>query len=111
MLSAIVLQAQRNKLIRAARALICVLVAGLLLLSSAMVTSPELHKWLHHDADSPGHECFVTLLSHGQIMSGDAVVALVTGAVLLVFLTSVIPPLQFGRLDLLLPAGRAPPLV
>jgi hypothetical protein len=111
MISAIVLQVQRNKLIRAARALVCVLAAGHLLFASALAASPELHKRVHQDADSAGHDCFVTLLSHGQIISGDAVVALVTGAVLLLFLTSVVPPLPFGRLDLLLPAGRAPPLV
>jgi hypothetical protein len=105
------LQAQRNRLIRAARAIICVLAAGHLLFASALAASPELHKRVHQDADSAGHDCFVTLLSHGQIISGDAVVALVTGAILLLFLTSVVPPLPSGRRDLLLPAGRAPPLV
>jgi hypothetical protein len=111
MLSATGLQVRRHKLIRAARTLICVLAVGHLLFASALAASPELHKRVHHDADSAGHDCFATLLSHGQIISGDAVVALVTGAIFLVFLTSVVPPLPFGRLDLLLPAGRAPPLV
>ena len=99
MLSATSLQVRRDKLIRAARTLICVLAAGHLLFASALAASPELHKRVHQDADSAGHDCFVTLLSHGQIISGDAVVALVTATVLLLFLTSVIPPLPFGRPD------------
>ena len=33
----------------------------------AMAVSPPLHKWLHHDADEPDHQCAVTAFNSGQI--------------------------------------------
>ena len=45
-------------------------VVGLLVLlwmSSALLSaSPELHHWLHADSQQAGHECILTLLSHGH---------------------------------------------
>lgn len=30
-----------------------------------LAASPELHAWVHHDAEQSGHTCAVTLFSHG----------------------------------------------
>jgi hypothetical protein len=46
------------------------LVYGLLaalLTILAMAVFPPLHKWLHHDAGNPDHQCVVTVISTGQI--------------------------------------------
>ena len=32
-----------------------------------MAVSPPLHRWLHHDADEPDHQCAVTAFNSGQI--------------------------------------------
>lgn len=36
-----------------------------LLIVLAMAVSPQLHEWIHHDADADDHECAVTLFMHG----------------------------------------------
>ena len=55
------------KLLRAAKtlrmALLCQMLTGLLL-ATLMSASPELHKYLHHDADDEDHECLATVLLH-----------------------------------------------
>jgi hypothetical protein len=51
-------------------AFLTLLVIGLLAAQFtvlAMAVSPPLHKWLHHDADGPDHQCAVTAFSSGQI--------------------------------------------
>lgn len=88
------------------------MVAGLLvavvLLLDAMAACPALHELIHHDADTPGHHCAVTMFAHGQV---DAVSVGVTppapsftGFVLTVAFTSI----HGTGLDQLPPA-RGPP--
>ena len=51
-------------------AFLAVIAVGLLaaqLALLAMAVSPSFHKWLHHDADGPSHQCAVNAVVHGQI--------------------------------------------
>lgn len=63
----------------------------------AMAVSPPFHKWLHHDADEPAHQCAVNAVVHGQI---DIPIA--TSVTLL--------PLAFGLLSIESPDRRQRPL-
>ena len=92
------------------RALVAWLMVVYVLLLGAMVASPGLHSHFHPDADKAGHECAVTLFSHGQV---DAAVTVVTVALLALsslFLrfnsTSVCPAWVAA-----LPPGRGPPVL
>jgi hypothetical protein len=55
-----------------------VLLCGMVLFVSALSASASLHKWLHHDADDPDHECAITLFAHGNF---SATVVAITAAV------------------------------
>jgi hypothetical protein len=105
------LQSRLNRLTRAMRTVLIVLTAGGLFVSSALAVSPALHKRIHHDADSPDHVCFVTLLAHGQVLPAEPVTALAAVVLFVVFLKFLTPRSPDGQRDLLLPAGRGPPLV
>ena len=97
--------------IRLARALVCLWAIGQLLFSTALAASPSLHKFFHHDSDSPSHECLATVIAQGQMHSSPG--PLIVLALPVVFLVLVIfePLLPQSQRDLRLPAGRAPPLV
>ena len=45
-------------------ALVCLLVSQLLVIA-ALVASPHLHEFFHHDADHDAHECAVTVMISG----------------------------------------------
>jgi hypothetical protein len=50
--------------------------AGLLAILT-LAASPQLHEWLHHGADQPGHHCAVTMvLDNGLHTSATTVVPL-----------------------------------
>ena len=100
-----------NKRARLAKAFVCVLAVVQLLFSSLLALNPSLHKAFHHDSNSPGHECLATLLANGQ--AHQAVDNRIVAASPLVFLVAQLlePSLHDVQRDLLLPTGRAPPLV
>jgi hypothetical protein len=58
------------------RGLTALLIAQLLVIM-AMTVCPELHHWMHHDSDSPDHECAVTLFAHGGCDGAPAAIAVV----------------------------------
>ena len=49
------------------QAVIASLMVGLFLLLGAMAACPGLHELLHQDANTPGHECAVTMFVHGHV--------------------------------------------
>jgi hypothetical protein len=49
---------------------------ALVLVLGLLASCPEAHHWLHHDADSPGHECAVVVFAHGLTTAGDCAVPL-----------------------------------
>jgi hypothetical protein len=42
-----------------------------LLMLNALAGSPVLHEWLHHDADSPDHDCAVVAVLSGEVLIPD----------------------------------------
>jgi hypothetical protein len=93
---------------RPRRAVIALLLAGLVLFLNALSASPSLHEWFHPDAGAAGHECAVTLFAHGHADSA-AVDSVVPEPVTLV---AVVPSFQISDFRPAienLPAGRAPP--
>ena len=80
----------------------------LLWLQLAMAASETLHKFIHQDADQPGHECAVTLFAHGQVETSPVDVPVlppVTG----VETTPQPVPCVFSAPGQQLPPGRGPP--
>jgi hypothetical protein len=51
----------------AARQTTAVVLCAFVFFLSVVAVSPTLHKWLHNDSDSPGHECVVTLFASGHV--------------------------------------------
>jgi len=90
-------------------------MAGLLLVSwlftTAMAASPALHEFFHHDAGSPGHSCAVTLFTHGQFLTTDAVPVLAVLVLLFLFCVPLLTSAEFSSVDLRLGFGRAPPVL
>jgi hypothetical protein len=89
-------------------------IAGLLLVSwlfiIAMVASPALHRYFHHDAGSANHSCAVTLFTHGKLVAADAPPVLVVFISLLLFCVPPAKLSEFSSFDLRLSFGRAPPV-
>ena len=75
-----------------------------------MAVCPALHELLHKDATQGGHECAVTIFTHGKVDAASVDVP--------VFVTTVVlgemPPIEFSVFSSsveYLPPGRAPPVI
>jgi hypothetical protein len=84
--------------------------AALVLALSVLAASPQLHKWLHADADASDHECAVTLFNHG-VAQAAAEIAVAVVSMRWVGILDALP----ASLDLVAPRfrlspGRAPPV-
>jgi hypothetical protein len=65
-----------------AKAASALLLSALIVFISLLGVSPELHKWLHADADAADHSCAVTLFAKGQV-DAVTVLPLVAGLMML----------------------------
>ena len=92
------------------RAILAVVLAGVVLLLNAMAASPALHEWFHSDASQPEHQCAVTLFAHGQVASASVDVPILA-AVSLVETICVETFSLYRPVIEHLPAGRAPPVL
>lgn len=83
--------------------------AALVLALSVLAASPQLHEWLHPDADHSDHECAITLFHHGvtQAVVGVALVVMPLLPVARVAMAPAGPDLIAPRHRLC--PGRAPP--
>jgi len=82
---------------------------ALILMLDALAVSPSLHEQLHTDANSPQHQCVVTLFAHGQVDSASVEVS----APVPVVAVEITPQIIFSVFSPAigdLPAGRAPPV-
>ena len=77
----------------------------------SLAVFPQLHRWLHDDADSPAHACLVTQIRHQGALVGVAPAAAPT------LVLAELPAAPISEV-LFLPAGdyrlspsRAPPLI
>jgi hypothetical protein len=84
------------------------LLICLILLLDAMAACYGLHEWFHKDADKAGHECAVTIFTHGKIESATIGVP-VPGATILIEATPQIEFSVFSAATENLPPSRAPP--
>ncbi len=91
------------------RAGIALSLALLVLVLNAMAACPALHELVHHDADTPGHDCVVTMFAHGQVDSAAVEVSVPIPSTVVAtapqFAIFVFAPVVEN-----LPPGRAPPL-
>lgn len=77
----------------------------------ALEVSPELHQFLHKDAQSPTHTCLVTQLQKHSILSGlGSTIAIAAPAAWIPLVTQCQSPL-FTSFDYRLSPSRAPPSV
>lgn len=87
------------------------LLAATVLMVAVFAASPNVHQWLHADADHTDHECAITLYAQG-------VTPAAAGVVLLVVAWRLLGISRKLEAELFLPAprylhlpGRAPPRV
>jgi hypothetical protein len=101
------LSLRRNAFRRVSAAVSLALFLVLVVFSS----SEQLHKLIHPDADSPGHQCAITMLVQGQVDTPSSSLVVIAFVCALFF---VLPPLiaaVFSSFDYRFSASRAPPLV
>ena len=90
--------------------LIAASCTALVLALTVLAVSPQLHRWLHADADASDHECAITLFSHGlaQAVAEIAVAVVSMRWVGLLGTVPAAPDLVAPRFRL--SPGRAPPV-
>jgi hypothetical protein len=93
---------------RRGKGLFSLLALGLYLFVSALASSSELHRFVHHDADSPQHHCIATVLANGQVDTLPTVV-LVPVPVVALAEPPLVEFLPSTSVRSWLPPGRAPP--
>ena len=104
------LQYKSNHSNRSGKALIALLLAGMVLLLNAMAACPALHELIHKDADKPGHECAVTMFAHGKVESASVEIPVIVPTASI----ESAPQIEFIVFSAPienLPQGRAPPAV
>ena len=82
---------------------------GLWLATAALASSPELHHYLHSDANQIGHECLISVVSKGHLAApagAAALVPLLIGGMRAAWLVFRLP----DSIDHRLSPSRAPPL-
>lgn len=92
------------------RAAIAALLVGMVLLLNAMAAGHDLHKLIHGDADTAGHECAVTMFAHGQVDSAAVDVSVTVPAVVIEAAPQFVF-FVFTSATEYLPPGRAPPAI
>ena len=85
------------------------LMLGLCLGTVVLRVSPQLHHRLHDDSASASHECVVTLITKGHLLSGASEANAVV-PVALVFSPLLLDPVwNFSAVDYRCSHSRAPP--
>ena len=100
--------ALRHRHSRRFGALLCL---ALFITLQLFASSGPLHKAIHADADTPGHHCVVTLLTHGQVNAPVLAGIWLAFAAAVVFLLPLIRSAVLPSSDLRLAPGRAPPFI
>ena len=85
------------------------LMLGLWLGTFALMVSPELHQFLHPDAQSANHNCLITQIQQQPLLAGFAAFT-VPAAALVAVAVAWSPEIRFlPTYDYRLPPSRAPP--
>lgn len=96
----------RNPAFRRHCAIVCL---ALFLFLQLFAASGPLHQAIHSDAGTPGHQCVITLLAHGQINSPNFSQALVTFVAVLFALLPTLHSVFISSFAYRLSHSRAPP--
>lgn len=101
--------ARKSTIRTAARHTTAIVLCAFVFFLSVVAASPALHKAIHHDADSPGHECVITVFAGGHVAApGFAPVAVILGA-LFAWVALRAESLPFSTTDYCFSQSRAPP--
>lgn len=73
-------------------------------------SSETLHKMIHPDADSPDHECGITLFLHGQVNTPEVLPLLAAFVAALFFFLPQVRSVVYSSFDYRFSSSRAPPL-
>ena len=92
----------------AAKKAVSLLCLSLFVLLQALAVSPELHRFLHHDANKAEHQCAVTLLAQGRLNAAPVPVFVIVSPVL-IFEIPAHPISAPVIVEYQLPPGRGPP--
>jgi hypothetical protein len=95
---------------RTAKQRISLALLGLFLTLLALADVPALHRAIHPDANSPDHECSITLLARGHIDSCNTAIKVMAPAAVVIAMVTPPPVIFVSRENLLRPA-RGPPFV
>ena len=106
MRSALTRFASRDGSFRRVGAIVCL---GLFLTLQLFASSALLHKAVHADADSAGHHCVITLLSHGQVNAADVAPIVATFVAVTFFLLPLISSAVLSSFDYRFAPSRGPP--
>jgi hypothetical protein len=85
------------------------LMLSLYLMLQVLAGSAVLHHWLHHDSNSPDHQCVIKQVAEGEVLVTPAE-AIELRPEILSTPVVVAPASCCVRADVLLPLGRAPPV-
>jgi len=102
---------QSSSKLRSLRWLIAGATAALWLLTGFLAVSPHWHHCLHEDSQGAEHQCFLTKYSDGQVVFGPDATVRVAPAEELATASQCFRTAPKSSLALLLPPGRAPPLL
>jgi hypothetical protein len=75
----------------------------------AITASPQLHRLLHEDAQSPEHQCLITQLQHQPLLTGFVVILVPVPPVVDVQFVCSIDFQSLSTFDYRLSPSRAPP--
>ena len=95
---------------RLGKAVVAVMLAGLILLLDAMAACPALHELIHHGAAEYNHQCAVKMFAHGKVEPAAGGIPVVLPAARI----EIIALIEFSVFSAAiknLPQGRAPPAV
>ncbi len=95
---------------KTAKQRISLALLGLFLGLLALASVPALHEAIHPDANSPDHECSITLLSRGHVDCCDTAVRMAAPALVVTAICHP-PEITFISCDHPLRPARGPPFV
>ena len=91
------------------KAVVALVLTGIVVLLNAMAASPTLHELFHPDASDEAHQCAVTMFTHGGVDSASADVPVVAPLPLIQTVSFAYSSIFCPAIEQL-PAGRAPPV-
>lgn len=86
------------------------LLVALLPLLAVLSSNPACHRLFHPDAQTPAHECILSVLAEGKALVADAAADPAPPSRLLLAVARWTPSALVGQIDVRLAPSRAPPV-